>query len=222
MIDCPCGYGKNISEEQKNCHICGTDLTPLHRLKALPKLYLDEGIKLFEDSQLDMAIEKLMTAASLNSNSADAHLVLSKVYSQKGLYDEALFYIEKALAISPDNEDAKTCKKKIQTLKKLQVKKEMLKKRLTFAGCGVTFIAGILALVFLQSIINQKEIKSQENKITYTIQKGDSLSKIARERYGSAIFWKKIYETNKDRIKDPDKLSVGKEIVLKEITIQPK
>jgi len=28
-IDCPCGYGKNIKEEQKTCDRCGADLTPL-------------------------------------------------------------------------------------------------------------------------------------------------------------------------------------------------
>ncbi len=38
----------------------------------------------------------------------------------------------------------------------------------------------------------------------YTVKKGDSLSKIAKEVYGDASKWKQIYEANKDQIKNPD------------------
>jgi len=38
---------------------------------------------------------------------------------------------------------------------------------------------------------------------TYTVAKGDSLSKIAKEVYGSANQWKKIYEANKTRLRIP-------------------
>lgn len=44
---------------------------------------------------------------------------------------------------------------------------------------------------------------------TYVVQKGDSLSKIAKERYGNANEWRKIYEANKDVIKDPDLIYPG-------------
>ena len=39
--------------------------------------------------------------------------------------------------------------------------------------------------------------------------KGDSLSKIAKQFYGSAGQWKKIYEANKDVIKNPDLIYPG-------------
>lgn len=44
---------------------------------------------------------------------------------------------------------------------------------------------------------------------TYTVVKGDSLSKIAKRFYGSAGEWKKIYEANKDAIKNPDLIHPG-------------
>lgn len=44
---------------------------------------------------------------------------------------------------------------------------------------------------------------------TYTVVKGDSLSKIAKEFYGSAGQWKRIYEANKDVIKNPDLIYPG-------------
>ena len=39
---------------------------------------------------------------------------------------------------------------------------------------------------------------------TYTVQRGDSLSKIAKALYGDATKWRAIYEANKDQIKNPD------------------
>jgi len=44
---------------------------------------------------------------------------------------------------------------------------------------------------------------------TYTVKPGDTLSKIAKERYGDASEWKKIHQANKERIKDPDKIQPG-------------
>lgn len=44
---------------------------------------------------------------------------------------------------------------------------------------------------------------------TYTVVKGDSLSKIAKHFYGDAGRWKQIYEANKDTIKNPDLIYPG-------------
>jgi nucleoid-associated protein YgaU len=44
---------------------------------------------------------------------------------------------------------------------------------------------------------------------SYTVVKGDSLSKIAKQFYGNAGQWKKIYEANKDQIKNPDVIYPG-------------
>ena len=51
--------------------------------------------------------------------------------------------------------------------------------------------------------------KAVPEVVTYTVQKGDSLSKIAKEYYGDAREWKKIYEANKERIKNPDLIQPG-------------
>jgi uncharacterized protein YidB (DUF937 family) len=44
---------------------------------------------------------------------------------------------------------------------------------------------------------------------TYTVVAGDSLSKIAKKFYGDANKWKKIFEANKDLIKNPDLIKPG-------------
>jgi nucleoid-associated protein YgaU len=44
---------------------------------------------------------------------------------------------------------------------------------------------------------------------SYTVVAGDSLSKIAKREYGDANLWKRIYEANRDIIKDPDLIHPG-------------
>ena len=44
---------------------------------------------------------------------------------------------------------------------------------------------------------------------TYTVVAGDTLSKIAKREYGDAGQWKRIYEANKDAIKNPDLIYPG-------------
>lgn len=44
---------------------------------------------------------------------------------------------------------------------------------------------------------------------TYTVKSGDTLSKIAKREYGDANDWHKIYEANKDVIKNPDLIYPG-------------
>ncbi len=51
---------------------------------------------------------------------------------------------------------------------------------------------------------------------TYTVVKGDSLSKIAKQFYGSAGQWKRIYEANKDAIKNPDLIYPGQTFTIPE------
>ena len=47
---------------------------------------------------------------------------------------------------------------------------------------------------------------------TYEVVSGDSLSKIAKREYGDASEWKRIYEANRDLIKDPDKIFPGQKL----------
>jgi nucleoid-associated protein YgaU len=44
---------------------------------------------------------------------------------------------------------------------------------------------------------------------TYTVVAGDTLSKIAKREYGDAAKWHRIYEANKDTIKNPDLIYPG-------------
>ena len=49
---------------------------------------------------------------------------------------------------------------------------------------------------------------------TYKVQSGDTLSKIAKEMYGNAGDYNKIFEANRDKLSDPDKIQVGQDLVI--------
>ena len=49
---------------------------------------------------------------------------------------------------------------------------------------------------------------------TYTVQPGDSLSKIAKQYYGDANAYNKIFEANRDKLSDPNKIQVGQVLVI--------
>ena len=44
---------------------------------------------------------------------------------------------------------------------------------------------------------------------TYTVKSGDTLSKIAKEFYGDANAYHRIFDANRDKLTDPNKVSVG-------------
>lgn len=47
---------------------------------------------------------------------------------------------------------------------------------------------------------------------THVVAKGDSLSKIARQYYGDANQWQRIYDANRDQISNPDLIHPGQNL----------
>ena len=48
----------------------------------------------------------------------------------------------------------------------------------------------------------------------YTVQRGDTLSRISQKVYGEASQWRKIYDANRDRIPNQNALKLGTELVI--------
>src|SRR5580704_7880234 len=49
---------------------------------------------------------------------------------------------------------------------------------------------------------------------SYTVQPGDSLSKISKQFYGDSNMYMKIFDANKDKLTDPDKISAGMDLLI--------
>ena len=65
-------------------------------------------------------------------------------------------------------------------------------------------LAVVLAVALLMSLC-----VTAAGAATYTVVKGDSLWRIAKQQLGSGLKWEEIYEANKDTIKDPNLIYVG-------------
>lgn len=48
----------------------------------------------------------------------------------------------------------------------------------------------------------------------YTVQAGDTLSKISKKFYGDANAYMKIFEANSDKLDDPNKIQVGQQLLI--------
>lgn len=58
----------------------------------------------------------------------------------------------------------------------------------------------------------QSSVSSTEDVMggsQYTVQKGDTLSHIAKAHYGKASQWSRIFEANRDQLDDPDRIKPG-------------
>ena len=49
----------------------------------------------------------------------------------------------------------------------------------------------------------------QGDEVTYTVQSGDTLSKIAKEYYGDDSQYQRIFEANRDQLSSPNDIQVG-------------
>ncbi len=56
------------------------------------------------------------------------------------------------------------------------------------------------------------QVAPAPQSVFYTVQPGDSLSKIAAEHYGDAMKYPLIFEANKPMLKDPDKIYPGQSL----------
>jgi nucleoid-associated protein YgaU len=54
---------------------------------------------------------------------------------------------------------------------------------------------------------------SKESR-THVVQSGDTLSKIAKEYYGDSSRYMDIFNANRDKLSDPNKIQVGQELVI--------
>jgi LysM repeat protein len=51
---------------------------------------------------------------------------------------------------------------------------------------------------------------------TYVVQPGDTLSKISQRFYGDATEYMRIFDANRDKLSDPNRIQVGQELTIPE------
>jgi LysM repeat protein len=61
---------------------------------------------------------------------------------------------------------------------------------------------------------SQQSAPAAQGGKSYTVKSGDTLSKIAKEFYGNAGDYMKIFNANTDQLDDPNKIQVGQTLVI--------
>lgn len=63
---------------------------------------------------------------------------------------------------------------------------------------------------YVETVVDDLEVGQPEPESRfYTVKSGDTLSKIAKEMYGNANEYNKIFEANRPMLSDPNKIYVG-------------
>lgn len=72
----------------------------------LEQAYFNGGVILWKQKKYDKALEYLKKAAEIRKTDADIHLVIGRVYLDRGAYDQAVKEFEEALKFDPQYADA--------------------------------------------------------------------------------------------------------------------
>jgi murein DD-endopeptidase MepM/ murein hydrolase activator NlpD len=82
-------------------------------------------------------------------------------------------------------------------------------------------VEGWCADEFLAAVLGHVEPAPEGSRRVYTVKAGDTLGSIAREVYGDAGQWRRIWEANRDQIPDPNLIHPGQQLVIPAADEQP-
>lgn len=104
LLNCPCGYGKDIKDDQTHCPICSIDLSPLRRLRSLPGEYQRLGTQSAAAGDAHAAVQNLITAVSLDPFNLLAYQELTDLLAAQERYQEAIAYTRRSMELTGDGE----------------------------------------------------------------------------------------------------------------------
>jgi nucleoid-associated protein YgaU len=76
------------------------------------------------------------------------------------------------------------------------------------------YAADLAAEIKFDTDDSQKAPPAAAAQKTYTVRKGDTLSAIAKQHYGDASEYRKIFAANRDQLSDPDEIKPGQVLKL--------
>lgn len=141
----------------------------------------------------------------------DKSISLSAYTAQRQQYEKEIDILRK------QNDEMKNIRKKLEKdLKyKSKVRNELQRENeLRIARLNKTIEELRKELESSEQVMGEKTMK--EERGFYLVKKGDSLRTIAEAIYGNRKKWWKIYEENKDQIRDPNLLSPGQRLRIPE------
>jgi len=205
-----CGCGQEAGEESAD------SLVPDHIGKA--RVFYHQG-------NYASAVEMYHKALELDPDNASTYLQLGIIYDDN-LKDEeqAVYYYNQFLIREPDSDKAKRVRGWITK------STEMIEEGNGEEGSGVagpspsppSVIRPSVALLPTPAEVipavsteeNAPESAPAAEVNHYTVKPGDTLAGIAEKVYGSRKAWKRIYQSNRDKLANPNALQVGQELII--------
>jgi hypothetical protein len=139
MYKCPVCPADNIPEDSIHCPKCGTDLSPIRKIRELATIQYNDAVRFADLGATDIAISRLMSVLSLNEKFIEARKLLGKLFWKTKHMREAINQWKQALTFAPNDQEIKDM---------LQVAGQRMKLRL-FRNVFITLIVVlILVLAF--------------------------------------------------------------------------
>lgn len=198
-----------------------------------------KGLELVQQKDWDDAIKQFETALAKKPTLGRPDLELAMIYQQqKKNYVRAIYHYERYLEKRPLTEKRALIQEWIKQAKvslagevggtegdlseqlvRLTRENNMLRKQLETAG-GAT-AANVRTLLTeppplrpAPAPVIEKPAEPVKPARTYTVRAGDTLSRISGSVYGDSAQWKKIYEANREQMKNESDIKVGQTLVI--------
>ncbi|MCC7300964.1 MAG: LysM peptidoglycan-binding domain-containing protein [Verrucomicrobia bacterium] len=163
------------------------------------------------------------------------------IYHQQKNFVRAIYHYERYLEKRPLTEKRALIQERIKQAKvslsgevggagvdvseelvRLTRENNMLRKQLEAAGGGSAATATSVKTLLTEppprpapsAPVVEKPAAPAKPARTYTVRPGDTLSRIAGSVYGDASQWKKIYEANRDQMKNETDIKIGQSLVV--------
>jgi len=223
-FNCICEYGKDLPVGTSKCPKCGMNLEPLSRVHSLANAFEELENTVLQTKESDALKEVELHTAARRALRFRRILFVS--------VPVLVFALLILTVISFSREDsAEQANENSLAYYENYYRSELLNTG-EFAGIMVSsdsliHVHGELGqnevqgfwkillssdLLLSQIDISDVSITNKEPhmyELTYIIRSGESLSEIAYSIYGDYSEWEGLYEANKDRIHDPDKILTG-------------
>lgn len=196
------------------------------------------GVQLLHEGRDSEALGQFLGVIRRYETSPRSHLCAGRIYLE--VYNDpvyAIYHFREFLLQSIDAREKAIVTQLIDTAKKkfikdmpgsnssldpnldiIDVAKRLREENVSLRGMVKELRERCSALESKKSTVYRAVASEQRSPVVgkrkYVVQPGDTLSTISKKYYGSANFWKKIFEANQDQIPYPNALTVGQEIII--------
>jgi LysM repeat protein len=203
-----------------------------------------KGESLLKENRMDEALLAFEKVVDARRDSPESHLELGRIYLDHVKDPvAAIYHFRKYLELRPDSDTAREVTQLIETAKKdfartlpgdpfgmtgtqvdaldqlrsLRAENAQLKKdiaALRGQPAPARAASAPAAQPAAAAAANPAPAQPKAAARSYTVQTGDTLSKISDSVYGTTARWQEIYDANRNQLKNPHDLKVGMTLVI--------